>query len=174
MENIAPSKPIEKRVVYDAVRDARPEAIVVYCSDPRFQTAFDQFIQKELGLAKGQFMPLIIGGGAGVLGHPEQLPKEFKFLKERFELYREVFPSLRRVVLINHEDCRYYEYLKNKLLGFLGPRFVISPEHARDDLALVSKAFKHLLPHLGFTVEFFYARFADTQRTKIHFEKVQI
>jgi hypothetical protein len=172
MENIAPSKPGQKRVLYDAVRDARPEAIVVYCSDPRFQTAFDQFIQKELGLAKGQFMPLIIGGGAGVLGHPEQLPKEFKFLKERFELYREVFPSLRHVVLINHEDCRYYEFLKNKLLGFLGPRFVISPEHARDDLALVSKAFKRLLPHLGFTVEFFYARFADVQRSQIVFEKV--
>jgi hypothetical protein len=149
MENIAPSKPGEKRAVYDAVRDARPEAIVVYCSDPRFQTAFDQFIQMELGLAKGHFMPLIIGGGAGVLGHPEQLPKEFKFLKERFELYREVFPSLRRVVLINHEDCRYYEFLKTKLLGFLGPRFVISPEQARDDLALVAKAFKRLLPHFA-------------------------
>ena len=174
MQTAATPGPEEARATYAAVREAKPEAIIVYCSDPRFQTAFDEFIQKELGLAKGQFMPLIIGGGAGVLGHPEQLPKEFKFLKERFELYREVFPSLRRVVLINHEDCRYYEFLKTKLIGFLGQRFVISPEHARDDLALVSKAFKHLLPHLGFAVEFFYARFADAQRSRIFFEKVQI
>jgi hypothetical protein len=172
VEHNATAKPAEKGNVYDAVRDPKPEAIVVYCSDPRFQTAFDQFIQKELGLAKGQFMPLIIGGGAGVLGHPQQLPKEFKFLKERFELYRDVFPSLRRVVLINHEDCRYYEFLKNKLFGFLGSRFVIDPEHARDDLSLVSKAFKHLLPHLGFTVEFYYARFADPAHSQIVFEKV--
>src|ERR1044071_8007132 len=174
MATSVPSNSSETRLTYQALPDARPEAIVVCCSDPRFQTAFDEFIQKELDLAKGQFMPLIIGGGAGVLGHPEQLPKEFKFLKERFELYREVFPSLRRVVLINHEDCRYYEFLKKKLLGFLGPRFVISPEHARDDLALVSKAFKHVLPHLGFAVEFFYARFADAERSKVLFEKVQL
>jgi len=174
MQTAATPGPGEARPAYSSVREPKPEAIIVYCSDPRLQTAFDEFIQKELGLAKGQFMPLIIGGGAGVLGHPEQLPKEFKFLKERFELYREVFPSLRRVILINHEDCRYYEYLKKKLLGFLGPRFVISPEHARDDLALVSKAWKHLLPHLGFTVEFFYARFTDAHRSQVVFEKVQI
>jgi hypothetical protein len=174
MENPATSKPHEKRVLYDADHDAKPEAIVVYCSDPRFQTAFDQFIQKELGLAKGQFMPLIIGGGAGVLGHPEQLPKEFKFLKERFELYRDVFPSLRRVVLINHEDCRYYEFLKRKLFGFLGPRFTISPAHARDDLALVSRSFKHFLPHLGFTVDLYYAKFADSEHRQVVFEKVQM
>ena len=64
-------------------------------------------------------MPLMIGGGAGVLGHPEQLPKEFKFLRERSELYREVFPSLQRVVLINHEDCRVLRIPEKKLLGFL-------------------------------------------------------
>ena len=174
MEPTATSKPSEKRVVYRADHDAKPEAIIVYCSDPRFQTAFDQFIQNELGLAKGQFMPLIIGGGAGVLGHPEQLPKEFKFLKERFELYRDVFPSLRRVVLINHEDCRYYTFLKGKLFGFLGSRFVIDPEHARDDLGLVSKAFKHLLPHLGFAVEFYYAKFADPEQHQIVIEKVHV
>ena len=162
-----PAKPL-----YDAVREPKPEAIVVYCSDPRFQAAFDQFIQRELGLAKGKFMPLVVGGGAGVLGHPAQLPKEFKFLKERFELYREVFPTLRRVVLINHEDCRYYDFLKRKLMSFLGPRIIISPEHAREDLSLVSKAFKLLLAHLGFTVEFYYAKFADAEHSKVQFDKV--
>lgn len=172
MEKPTTPDPGTKKVLYDALRDPKPEAIVVYCSDPRFQTAFDQFIQRELGLAKGKFMPLVIGGGAGVLGHPEQLPKEFKFLKERFELYRDVFPSLRRVVLINHEDCRYYDFLKTKLFGFLGPRFNISREHAREDLSLVSRAFKRLLAHLGFTVEFYYAKFADAEQSKIVFDKV--
>ena len=172
MEKPTTSDAGTKKAVYDALRDPKPEAIVVYCSDPRFQIAFDQFIQKELGLAKGKFMPLVVGGGAGVLGHPEQLPKEFKFLKERFELYRDIFPSLRRVVLINHEDCRYYDFLKTKLLGFLGPRFTISREHAREDLSLVSRAFKRLLAHLGFTVEFYYAKFADAAQSQIVFEKV--
>jgi hypothetical protein len=66
-----------------------------------------------------------------------------------------------------------HEFLKKKLLGFLGPRVIISPEHARDDLALVSKAFKHLLPHLGFSVEFYYASFADSQRSQVVFEEFQ-
>jgi hypothetical protein len=161
-----------KAVTYEAVRDPKPEAIVVYCSDPRFQTAFDQFIQKELGLPKGQFMPLVVGGGAGVLSHPLQLPKEFKFLKERFEVYRDVFPSLRRIVLINHEDCRYYDFLKTKVLGALGLRLATSRQHAREDLSLVSLAFKQLLAHLGFTVEFYFAKFADAERSKIVFERV--
>ena len=167
-------KPSDKKALYQAIRDPKPEAIVVYCSDPRFQTAFDDFIQKGLGMAKGSYMPLVIGGGAGVLGHPEQLPKEFKFLKERLEVYRDVFPSLRHVVLINHEDCRYYQFLKSKLLAFLGPRFVISPEHAREDLSLVSKVFKHLLPHLGFTTEYYYARFADPEHKQVVFDKLQL
>lgn len=171
MQPAATARTEDQKPLYQAITNPKPEAIVVYCSDPRFQLAFDQFIEKELGLPKGAFLPLIIGGGAGVLGHPEQLPKEFKFLKERFELYRDVFPSLRRVVLINHEDCRYYEFLKRKLLGFLSPRFAIPPEHARVDLSLVAKAVKHLLPHLGFATEFYYARFADTERTRVVFER---
>src|SRR6185436_112308 len=101
-----PTKP-----VYDAVRDPRPQAIVVYCSDPRFQPAFEKFIEQELKLAKGQYLPLVIGGGASVLAYPEQLPKDFKVLRERFEFYRELFPTAKRLILLNHEDCRYYHVL---------------------------------------------------------------
>ena len=151
--------------------DPKPAAIVIHCSDPRFQAAFEQFLATELKLHKGEYIPIIVGGGAGVLAHPEHLPKEFKFLKERLEHYRKVFPTARRIVLINHEGCRYYESLKTRTLAFLGPRLALTPEHACEDLSLVVKVFQHLLSHLGYTLEPYYARFADAERTKVVFDK---
>lgn len=162
---------IASPALYEAVRDPKPEAIVVYCSDPRFYAASGEFIERELGFSKGKFVPLVIGGGAGVLGHPEQLPKEFKFMKERFELYRSIFPTLRHIILINHQDCRYYDSLKSRLFGFFGSRLKISPEHARADLNLVSKVFNRVLSHLGLTVDLYYARFADPEHRTIIFDR---
>jgi hypothetical protein len=158
--------------VYAAVRDPRPEAIVVHCSDPRFQPAFAQFIRQELGLGDGQFIPIVVGGGAGVLGHPEQLPKEFKFLKDRFEYYREIFPTVRRLVLVNHEDCRYYEEVRSRIQHLLGARIAQALEQARTDLGLVARVFDHVLAHLGYDVGLYYARFADPERKHIVFERV--
>jgi hypothetical protein len=165
-DNLAP------KTAYAVVTDAKPQAIVVYCSDPRLQLAFEQFIAQELRLSKGQFIPIVIGGGAGVLGHPEQLPKEFKFLKERLELYREIFPTVRRVVLINHEDCKYYNSLKSKISRLLGTYFAHSHDHACEDLALVFRAFNHLLAHLGFALELYYARFSDPSQHQVVFDKI--
>jgi hypothetical protein len=162
------------KVVYEVVQDPRPEAIVVHCSDPRFQCAFGQFIEQELGLPKGKYIPLVVGGGAGPLARPELLPKEFKFLKERFELHREHHASLRRIILINHEDCGYYKSLNDKIAGFVTAHFKAVAHQPREDLALVAKVFSRLLSHLGFTVEFYYARFVDEAQCKIVFEKLGV
>jgi len=162
------------RKLYRAVPDAKPTAIVIYCSDPRFQTAFHEFVEHELGLGEGMTIPIVVGGGAGVLGHPEQLPKEFKFLRERLEQYKDIFPTVRRIVLINHEDCRYYETLKSRVLSLLGSRFNLARHFEREDLSLVSGAFRHFLSHLGYTIDFYYARFADPGHTKIEIEKVAV
>ena len=64
METIATPGPTYPTNVYEAMPEVAPQAVVVYCSAPRFQVAFDQFIEKELGLAKGEFIPLVIAGGA--------------------------------------------------------------------------------------------------------------
>jgi hypothetical protein len=163
---------VSARMTYPVLQDAKPAAIVIHCSDPRFQGAFEQFVAHELHLEQGEYIPIIVGGGGGVLAHPEQLPKEFKFLKDRLEHYRKVFPTVRRIVLINHEGCRYYDSLKVKTVAFLGSRLALHPDHARDDLGLVVKVFQHLLSHLGYGIELYYARFAEPERTRIVFEKV--
>lgn len=158
--------------VYTVAADPKPAAIAIHCSDPRFQQAFEEFLEHELGLAKGSYIPIVVGGGAGVLGHPEQLPKEFKFLKDRLEHYREIFPSARRIILINHEGCRYYESLKVRALAMIGSRLGLAIDHGRKDLSLVSLAFRHFLSHLGYTIELYYAHFANSERTRIEIEKV--
>ena len=168
-----PTQPPVARPLYHAVADPKPSAIVIHCSDPRFQPAFEEFVRGHLGLAVGEYIPIIVGGGAGVLGHPEQLPKEFKFLRERIEHYYKIFPTARRVILMNHEGCRYYQSLKSKTLALLGSRLAPSPEHAREDLSLVALTFQRLLSHLGYTVEFYYAKFADPEHTRIEIEKVE-
>jgi hypothetical protein len=160
--------------VYDAMPEVTPQAVVVYCSAPRFQMAFDQFIENELHLAKGHFIPLVIAGGAGVLAHPERLPKEFKFMRDRFELFRRNYPSIRRIVLINHEDCAYYRMLAEKLPAFLRGH-AHGPDHRpRDDMELIGAIFTRLLTHLGLQVELYYARFADADHTKVTFERVPL
>ena len=157
--------------VYDAVQNPSPTAIVVYCGDPRFQVAFDQFIENGLKLAKGQFIPLVIGGGAGVLSQPEKLPKEFKFLKDRFDLIRAQFPSVKRVILINHEDCEYYGMLREKFAGFLNAHGFAN--HPREDMQRIAGIARLLLPFLGVSLDMYYARFADEQHTKIAFEPIK-
>ena len=59
--------------VYEALPHVHPEAAVVYCGDPRLQTAFVPFIENELGLAKGQYIPTVVGGGAGALAYPREV-----------------------------------------------------------------------------------------------------
>ena len=61
--------------VYEALPQVRPEAIVLYCSDPRFQTAFEPFVERGLGLPKGRYVPFVMAGGAGVLGVSADEPK---------------------------------------------------------------------------------------------------
>lgn len=166
------TEPVKAKMTYETLPDPKPEAIVIHCSDPRFQRAFEEFLSLELKLEKGGYIPIVVGGGGGVLAHPEQLPKEFKFLKDRLEHYRRVFPTARRIVLINHEGCRYYDSVKTRVLGFIGSRLHPSPDHARDDLALATRVFQHFLSHLGYNLELYYARFSDAERTKIVFEEV--
>ncbi|OHB65392.1 MAG: hypothetical protein A2Y76_10500 [Planctomycetes bacterium RBG_13_60_9] len=158
--------------VYEAVPHASPEAVVVYCGDPRFQTAFEPFIERELGLRRGQFIPFVVGGGAGVLANPERLPKEFKFMKDRFELIHRNFPPIKRVVLINHEDCIYYRMLAQRVPGFLKDHVSKLRDRPGEDLDPIARVFHRLLAHLGLRIELYYARFTNADHSQVTFDHV--
>jgi len=151
--------------------DARPQAIVVYCSDPRFQRAFREFIGKELHLAEGEYIPLIVSGGVASLSEPMRLPKEFKFMKERIEYFLGRFDSIRRIVLINHEDCRHYDALKNSLGAIFLQHLKHMTERQVRDLALVAKTLLGLGAP-GLQVELYYASLVKNGATTVRFEKV--
>jgi hypothetical protein len=158
---------------YDAIPQPQPQAIVVYCSDPRFQTAFDRFIEEGLGLRKGQFIPLVVAGGAGPLAHPERMPKEFKFMRDRLDLFCGHFPSLQRLVLVNHEDCAYYRLLAEKVPGSAREHAAAGPfHHSRDDLEQVAGVFHRLLARLGLALELYYARFTDGDHRTVTFDPI--
>jgi hypothetical protein len=159
--------------MYEAMPQAHPEAVVVYCGDPRLQTAFEPFIENELGLQKGHYIPLVVGGGAGVLANPQRLPKEFKFMKDRFELIHRHFPSVQRAVLINHEDCLYYRMLAQEVPGLKG-HGPDSPHWPRDDLPLIANTVHRLLAHLGWDIELYYARFAAADHSQVAFDRVLV
>jgi len=126
------------RKVYPLV-DARPQAVVIHCSDPRFQKAFREFISEQLHLQDGECIPLVISGGVASLSEPLKLPKEFKFMKQRIEFFLKRFDSIRRIILINHEDCRHYEALRDLLGNVFLHRVAHMTERQKNDLLSVAR-----------------------------------
>ena len=84
------------------VHDA--DTIVIHCSDPRFQTAFQRFVGEELGVEAA--IPIVVPGGVHDLVSParvkaaRQLWAHVEFMARR--------DQVRRVILLNHEDCQWY------------------------------------------------------------------
>ena len=88
---------------------APSRALVIHCGDPRFQTAFRRFVIEELG--HRQYTPVIIGGGAHAFGVQSFLPKNYKILWEQIKFFVKE-SGLREIIVINHEDCKWYEKMR--------------------------------------------------------------
>ena len=156
---------------YESV-DRKPIAIVVHCSDPRFQKAFGEFIKGELGLKDGEYIPFVISGGVAAMSEPLKLPKEFKFMKDRIELFLGLFDSIKRIVPINHEDCRHYDALKDLLGGLFHRHAPTMEERQQRDLLGVARTLLGLFrPNLN--LELYYAKFLDPGHKQIVFERIQ-
>lgn len=91
------------------INKVAPQALVVHCADPRFQDAFRKFVTNELGITN--YSPIIIGGGVHALGMQSFLPKNFKILWEQIKFFIKK-QQLTQVIIINHEDCAWYEKMK--------------------------------------------------------------
>ena len=86
-----------------------PQALVIHCADPRFQTPFRRFVTEELGFKN--YTPLVVGGGAHSFGMAQFRPKNFKTLWEQVKVFLEI-QKVTQVIVINHEDCLWYQRLK--------------------------------------------------------------
>ncbi len=100
------------RKTYTTTATAAPSVLVVCCGDPRFQGPIRQFLEKELGIKEGDYLPLIVRGGVASFTVSDFLPKEAKYVTEGATNYIQQFSSIGRVILINHEDCGKYKLLQ--------------------------------------------------------------
>ena len=160
---------VSKLKSYKTIPVATPRALVVFCGDPRFQGPIHQFLQEELGLKDGEYLPFVIRGGVASLTLQGFLPKEAKYATEGAIAYLKQFTSIGKVILINHEDCGKY-----KILQKVAPFFFQASQHVTDrqraDLVLVATMLGGLSPrHVVF--ERYFAKFADSNKSEVVFEK---
>lgn len=94
--------------VYRANRQ-QAQALVVHCADPRFQTAFREFVTDELAIRN--YVPLVVGGGIHSFGVEKMMPKNFKIVWEQIKFFIKQ-TGVKQVIIINHEDCLWYKSKK--------------------------------------------------------------
>jgi carbonic anhydrase len=148
---------------YYTLMDPHPLAVVTACGDPRFQRPFKYFTREELGLQRRDFVPIkIAGGGSAILAHPQQLKDEFVSLVRQIRFYISHFGSIRRVILIGHEDCGFYR-------GISGLEGLADKE--REDLPVAMNMLRQSID-LHIVIEAYYAKFVDLEKTQITFQEV--
>lgn len=82
-----------------------PEAIVVHCSDYRFQAAIQEFLRQGLNLSS--YDVLAIPGGAHFASMGDLMPKHLKVGKQSLRfLIKHHRPH--RLILIDHADCAFF------------------------------------------------------------------
>jgi len=80
------------------------DTLVIHCVDHRFQEAFRKFIAEELGIAV--FNPVVIAGGA--LAVASDHFAKFGYIWDQIDFFI-TMGGVKRVVLINHDDCLWYK-----------------------------------------------------------------
>ena len=87
----------------------QPHALVIHCSDPRFQKHFHEFLRAHLGL--DTYGLIAVPGGAQFLTMIDYLPK-FSWVGWRWLKFLVDRSRPRRVILIVHDDCLWYKDLR--------------------------------------------------------------
>jgi len=102
-----------------AVDPDRPAAVVVHCSDPRYRPHFQDFLDN--GLKLDRYSLVAVPGGPQCLVLAGHMPK-FSWAGWRWMKFLKTLMQPTRVILIAHDDCRWY--IEN--------RYVPHPSEARE------------------------------------------
>jgi len=128
------------------------DAVVIHCSDPRYQHHFQEFLEKHLGL--DNYGLLAVPGGHQFLTLVDYLPK-FSWAGWRWVKFLMDIAKPRRVILIAHHDCLWYR----------DGRFSLHRGDVRErqvqDLKRVQAAVAERFPEVA--VELYFARLEGDQ-----------
>lgn len=136
------------------LRSGDTEVLAIHCGDYRFQTAFQEFLNRGLDL-DGNYDLMVMPGGPLSLILFDHLPK-FNWASWRWLRFFVENHKIKRLVLIQHQDCAFYRSMPLHLHSSLEPR-----ERQEQDLGRVKNAMMKELPHLA--VELYYAAWNATE-----------
>lgn len=175
-DKVGDGKPGSIQVVFPVVVNPKPKALVVHCADVRFRRAFRNFIEGDatkgcLGLGEDEYVNLVIPGGVSSLTDVITLPKQFKVAKDQIEFLLDHFPTIGTVVMINHEDCAAYKFLKEKIGGAFLRRFTSLLDRQQVDLVSAAKTVLEL-DFVKADVRLYMAKFANPEHTQVTFNQV--
>ena len=139
------------------------DAIVVQCGDPRFQEIFSKFLREELGVKHPA--PISLAGSVSPVEIPRIAENHFRTLKNQLHFFLKHFPDA-RVVLINHENCKMYESIKQ----FFKNKNVLDQE--KNDIFLTINIIK-TLSKTPREINGFIARVGSNGKSKeVYFDKI--
>ena len=135
-----------------ALPAAKSEAgiLVVHCSDPRYQPHFQDFLHNGLGLER--YALIAVPGGPQFLTLSEYLPK-FSWVGWRWVKFMMGLTQPERVILIAHDDCRWYLDLR------FWSQVATLRERQLNDLRQVQRELADRFA--GAKIELYYARLED-------------
>lgn len=122
------------------------DTLVLHCSDPRFQGHFQEFLRERLGADR--YGLVAVPGGPQFLTLVDYLPK-FSWAGWRWLKFLVDLAQPARVILIAHEDCRWYIEGRFVQRGSVRERQIHDLEHVR-------RAISERFP--GLAVETYFAR----------------
>lgn len=134
------------------------EVLAIHCGDYRFQSAFREFLVQTLGL-EGKYDLMVIPGGPLSLTLAEYLPK-FSWASWKWLRFFVEHHEIRRLILIQHQDCGFYKTMPHHLHSSTDPR-----QRQEQDLRRATAALKKDFPSLA--VELFYATWDAAERIRI-------
>jgi hypothetical protein len=134
------------------------DVLVIHCGDYRFQAAFQEFLDHSLNL-EGKYDLMVIPGGPLSLTLVEYLPK-FSWASWKWLRFFAEHHEIRKVILIQHQDCAFYKTMPHHLHASKEPR-----ERQEQDLRRVRETMKKDFPQL--TVELYYAGWDASDHVKI-------
>jgi hypothetical protein len=145
------------------LESSEPRALVVHCGDHRFQAAFQEFLNRNLGLA-GNYDLIVIPGGPQSLTLVEYLPK-FSWASWRWLRFFVENHDIGRLILIQHQDCVWYKSLPLHLHVSAEPRL-----RQEEDLGKLAQALRREFPQLR--AELYYAAWDEKDQGKVEFEAI--